>query len=337
MKAILRTIVKNYKNPKHPIAFSSPIKIYDYYKGAVPLAKIKDALEYVKSWTLHREFRSPRVDNPYYVYFRRRQFQADLIDMQALYRQNYGVRYLLVIIDSFSRKTWVLCLKHKRGKETAQAIRLWYNAVLRNERPDTKRHFYTDRGTEFTNATVQHLAKRKKIGWIFAKNVKKAAIVERVQKTLQVVLYKYLTDKKVKRYVDILPVIVSAYNNRKHSSLNNHSPNEADKPENEVRTRSIQFNRFARTLKKTRKKRRREKRRTKFAVGDRVRVRIVPKSAVSTSRRAYLAKFKEEEFTVRKVKQRMPVIMYLLTSVRTGRDIERGFYENELVRVRGNL
>ena len=337
MSSILRKIVRNYKNPAHPIAFSSPVKIYDYYKGAVPLAKIKKAVQYVKSWTLHREYRSPRVDNPYYVYFRRRQFQADLIDMQALYRQNYGVRYLLVIIDSFSRKIWVLCLKHKRGKETADALRNWYNVVLLNERRDTKRHFYTDRGTEFTNSRVQDFMKSKKIGWIFAKNVKKAAIVERVQKTLQVVIYKYLTDKNVKRYVDILPMIVSAYNNRKHSSLNNHSPNEADKPDNEVRTRSIQFSRFAKTLKKTRKKRKREKRKTKFAIGDRVRVRIVPKSAVSTSRRAYLAKFKEEEFTVREVKQRMPVVMYLLKSIPTGRNIERGFYENELVRVRGNL
>lgn len=48
------------------------------------------------------------------------QFQADLCDMQALAKQNDGFKYLLMVIDVFSKKAYVQPLKNKTGAVVAR-------------------------------------------------------------------------------------------------------------------------------------------------------------------------------------------------------------------------
>ena len=40
---------------------------------------------------------------------------ADLIDMQAFSRGNNGIKYLLIVIDIFSKFVWIVPLKRKTG------------------------------------------------------------------------------------------------------------------------------------------------------------------------------------------------------------------------------
>ena len=47
---------------------------------------------------------------------------ADLIDMQAFSKQNKGLKYLLTIIDVFSKFVWVAPVKQKTGQEIANAF-----------------------------------------------------------------------------------------------------------------------------------------------------------------------------------------------------------------------
>ena len=336
----MHRIAKLYKQPGHPIAFSSPKTVYDYFRGRVPLSKIKKALEHVDSYTLHREYKRPKVHNPYYTYNRRRQFQADLIDISGLKRANDNVTFLLVVIDIFSRKIWVMPLKRKTGKETASALRAWFENALADEEEDDRRSFLTDSGKEFLNAEVRSLMREKGVRMYQAKNVNKAAIVERVNKSLQILIYKYLTDSGEARYLDVLPRLVSGYNNRKHSTLNNFTPNEADLERNEIRTRAIHTNRYANILMKSRKKRgkrpRTKRKESRFAVGDRVRIKTLAK-APSSARRSYLQQFHGEYFEIERVDLRMPVTMYWLRSMNTEELIEGGFYANEMTHVRGDI
>ena len=48
---------------------------------------------------------------------------ADLVDMQAFAKFNHGVRYLLAVIDVFSKYGWLIPLKDKTGKSVASAIK----------------------------------------------------------------------------------------------------------------------------------------------------------------------------------------------------------------------
>ena len=48
---------------------------------------------------------------------------ADLVEMQAFSKFNCGVRYLLTVIDVFSKYGWMLPLKDKTGKSVADAFK----------------------------------------------------------------------------------------------------------------------------------------------------------------------------------------------------------------------
>ena len=48
---------------------------------------------------------------------------ADLIDMQAFSKDNNGIKYLLTVIDMFSKFAWIVPLKRKTGQEVANAFR----------------------------------------------------------------------------------------------------------------------------------------------------------------------------------------------------------------------
>ena len=44
---------------------------------------------------------------------------ADLTDMQAFSNDNNGIKYLLTVIDIFSKFVWIVPLKRKTGQEVA--------------------------------------------------------------------------------------------------------------------------------------------------------------------------------------------------------------------------
>ena len=47
---------------------------------------------------------------------------AHLIDMQTFSKQNKGIKYLLTVIDVFSKFVWINRLKRKTGQEVANAF-----------------------------------------------------------------------------------------------------------------------------------------------------------------------------------------------------------------------
>ena len=47
---------------------------------------------------------------------------VDLADMQSLSKYNKGIKYLLCAIDNFSKYSWVVLLKDKRGITIANAF-----------------------------------------------------------------------------------------------------------------------------------------------------------------------------------------------------------------------
>ena len=49
-------------------------------------------------------------------------FDADLADVQDLHKENDSNRYLLVVVDAFSRYMWVRALKTKFAKEVSRGF-----------------------------------------------------------------------------------------------------------------------------------------------------------------------------------------------------------------------
>ena len=74
---------------------------------------------------------------------------ADLIDMQAFSQDNNGIKYLLTVIDIFSKFVWIVPLKRKKGQEVANG----FSRILKERRPSKT---LVDRGREFYNKDVQN-------------------------------------------------------------------------------------------------------------------------------------------------------------------------------------
>ena len=56
---------------------------------------------------------------------------ADLIDLQAFSKDNNGIKYLLTVIDVFSKFVLIAPLKPKTGQEVANV----FSRILKERRP----------------------------------------------------------------------------------------------------------------------------------------------------------------------------------------------------------
>ena len=74
------------------------------------------------------------------------QWQADLADMQGIVRQNGGMRYLLTVIDVFSKFAWAVPVHSKDAK----AITATFGQVLKIANPRNPKRLQTDKGNEFS-------------------------------------------------------------------------------------------------------------------------------------------------------------------------------------------
>ena len=324
-------IATRYVNPGEPFAFTSPGAVYRHFNGEIPISTIEKALQSVHEYSSFKEYKQPRQYNVFYSLQRRKRFQADLIEMIPLKNANRGFSYLLVLIDVFSRKVWVMPLKRKGSSEMASAFGAWLQELGRDEMAThSKRFLFTDRGLEFTNRAVGNLLREANFQHDFSKRgLNKAAVAERVNKTLQTRLYKAMAFTGRSNYIDFLPEIVGAYNDSKHRTLEYMSPNAADLPENEERVREIHGRRYAKKWESVRKSREIRK----LKVGDMVLIKIPGGAKIGKASRAYTPYFSDEFHEVTAVRRRMPVPMYRVSSLLTGRAVPGSFYANELSKV----
>ena len=226
---------------------------------------------------------------------------ADLVDMQAISKFNRGIKYLLAVIDVFSKYGWLVPLKDKTGKSVASALK----TIFKERRPEK---MWVDKGKEFYNKDVKEL-----IELYSTENEEKSSVVERWIRTMKERMWKYFTDNNTNHYVDVLPDLVKGYNNTRHSSIKM-TPVEASKKKNELTVwRTFYPDHLEiRDIK------------PEFSVGDKVRISKKKK----TFEKGYTTRWTEEIFTIVEVKRTSPVT-YKIADL-NGEEIKGSFYEPEL-------
>ena len=115
-------------------------------------------------YTLHRPARKSFPRLPVVVDGSEIQLQADLIDYLPLKAENDGYRYLLVVVDCFSRKAWVEPLRTKSGLEVLDG----FKAIL-SRCGFIPQKLQTDLGKEFYNAPMQQYLQSAGIQLFFDK------------------------------------------------------------------------------------------------------------------------------------------------------------------------
>ena len=128
-------------------------------------------------------------------------------------RDNKGYRYQLTIIDIFSKYAWAVPVKRKAGKDVAEAMK---SVLVKGRVP---KNLHTDRDKEFYNSDFQKLMNTYKIKLFSTYSNLKATICERFNRTLKSAMWKKFSLRGNYKWLDILPNLLTAYNNRKHCTI----------------------------------------------------------------------------------------------------------------------
>ena len=134
----------------------------------------KELLQQVLSYTLHKHVRKRFPTAPTLVFGKDEQWQMDLVDMQKLSKWNKGYKYLLTVIDVFSKVAWAEPLKSKSAKDMLTALQR-----LKGHFPTSPLRVQTDQGTEFLAKPVQAWFKKNKWHHFVTRGDPKASLVER--------------------------------------------------------------------------------------------------------------------------------------------------------------
>ena len=274
--------------------------------SGVTRRKVEEFLAKQRTYSLHKPSRRKFPRNKVVAVGIDSNWQADLADLKKLARFNKNFKYLLTVVDVFSKYAWAIPVKSKRPEEVAAAFR----SITR----DSGRKpwwLYTDRGKEFVGRPFQEMAKDLGIVHVLTTSPDvKASNVERMNRTIKTRLWKYFTRRKTLKYLDVLQSIVDSVN-RSYSRPIGCAPVEVTR-ENEDRIRKRLYGSIV------------AKQDFTFKVGDHVRIA----KAKNAFAKGYVPNFTEEVFVVDKRLKRNPVV-YKLKDLNS-EDIEGIFYREEL-------
>ena len=149
-----------------------------------------------------------------YSHFKDNIWGVDLADMQSLSRKNKGIKYLLFVIDLFSKCAFVVPLKDKNGIGIVNA----FDKIIKqsNRKPNK---IWVDHGSEFYNRDFKKWLSDNNIEMYSTYNECKSVVAERFIRTLKNKLYKHMTATSKNVYYNVLDDIVNEYNNTKHNTI----------------------------------------------------------------------------------------------------------------------
>ncbi|KAJ3646934.1 hypothetical protein Zmor_024491 [Zophobas morio] len=232
-------------------------------------------------------------------------WQIDLADLRSYSSENSGYKYILVVIDCFSKFLWTKSLKTKGAEEGVQAMEFIFKRSRRHPR-----NLQSDQGKEFYNNRFNKLMQKYKVNHYSTYSVKKAAIAERVIRTIKSKLFPLLTLNASYRWLNHLERVTSEYNSSIHRTTGK-KPIEINKSnKGEIKV----FNRGQKIVLKNKK----------FLPGDFVRI----SKEKLLFEKGYTPNWSTEIFKVVRIKQTNPVTYLLEDS--DGRPIKGSFYNYEL-------
>ena len=223
--------------------------------------------------------------------------------MQLISTFNKQFRFLLCVIDIFSKYAWVVPLKDKKGVSIVNA----FQKILddSNRKPNK---IWVDKGSEFYNNSFKKWLKDNNIEMYSIHNEGKSLVAERFIRTLKTKIYEYMTSVSKNVYIDKLDDIVDEYNNTYHRTI-------------KMKPIDVKDNTYLDSKKEVNNKD------PKFKVGDHVRI----SKYKNIFAKGYTPNWSEEVFVVSKIKNTVPWT-YVINDL-NGEEIIETFYERELKRL----
>ena len=268
---------RRYRDPEQPGSLGGAARFAK--AQGISIRRAKRILAHELGYTLHKPTRRHFPTLRVLVFGPDEQWEADLIDVQKLKRENKGTNYLLTVVDVFSKYAWVLPIKQKTGPQVAQALATLFKTSKR-----TPQKLQTDDGKEFYNKHVTKVLKDNDVHHFSTSGDTKASVVERFNRTFKQRLYRYMTTYNTPKYLATLQALMDGYNASFHRSIGM-APQDVD----QSNAREV-WERLYGHMKKKKKK-------AAFKVGDRVRLNEKHRPF----KKGYLPGWTEEVFLVTKV------------------------------------
>ena len=263
---------KEYSNLSQPGAFSSKILKY---------------LNANETYSLHKQQRKKIKRRRIITSYPGQIMQMDLVEMRSIAKSNKNYNYILNVIDCFSKKLYSEKTKTKKGYEIAEKLKL-----ILYRMDYSVQSLIFDEGKEFLNKQVGMLLKKMGIHWYHIKTTTKAGAVERVNKTVKSMIWKYFTENKTKKWINIIDAIVANYNNTYHTTIKM-TPNEV-RWKNRKQVFRNSFKKINAKIK------------CKLKVGDKVRVALKKK----IFEKSFVINWSNDIFTIKRAFQRGGVCWY---------------------------
>ncbi|XP_071123129.1 uncharacterized protein [Mytilus edulis] len=319
---------KYYYDVGGPASYASAEKLYHIVNAEgkkVGRYKIRRWLNSQDNYSLQktprRSFKRIRV----YTTGMNNLWDADLMDLKQFSKENENFKYVLVVVDCFSRYLWLQPLKNKTGDEVTSA----FKKIFTEAKPEKIR---TDKGQEFLAKKTQSLFKSNGVRHFSAQNELHANYAERVLQTIKNKIFRFFTKNRTHRYINNLQNFAKSYNGTPHRSLQNIAPkdvnsvNESDiwgkmylsKTEKKPKEIKVQTN-----------KKKRRKKQFKYKIGSLVRLSNI----AHIFDRSYSQRWTEEIFKVVQRFRQQNIDLYRLSNIKGDEFIRGTFYDSELQRV----
>lgn len=205
------------------------------------------------------------------------EFHMDLLDMTKFYSNLQPYRYILIVVDIFSKKAFASAMKNKTSEETKTNLQECFKVL------GIPKVILSDDGSEFKGEAEKYMSSLNilhlvtKVG-----DHNKLGIIDRFSQTLKVMLYKHFTDSNTVNWINVYKKYVDNYNNTIHSSLCNQTPIQADK--NVSKTVHCMYDKIKSQIKDF----------TPLNISDSVRI-IIPKGKLD---KGYTKRWSDEIYTV---------------------------------------
>ena len=227
--------------------------------------------------------------------------------MQKYGRENEGYRWILTAIELLSRYAFAVPVYRKNTASMTEAV----EKFLKNFKEQFGKYpevVQFDEGLEFYNVGVKTLLKEHDVEYFSSKSEKKAAIVERLNRTLKAMMWKYFYRKETHRWIDVFGNFVKNYNNTVHGTIRM-KPKDVDKKNENVVWITLYGHKIG------------DLPLPKYRVGDRVRI----VSYKNVFAKGYEANFTEEIYEISQVIRGRPNV-YKLTDPEDDEPLIGKFY-----------
>ena len=243
-------------------------------------------------------------------------WSADLIDKSSLSKYNNNCKFMLTVIDIFTKYAWAIPLKNKSGLSITNDFKIVLSEHPQvGSEPRKPENLWVDRGSEFYNKTFKSLLNENGTGKA-ASGIElystysdlKVVFIERFNRTLLHIINKPMFINGDGNWVNILNDAVVTDNNNNHST-NNMTPVDASNNPDKVKY-TFSFKNI----------------KPKLKVGDYV--RNVDKRNIFS--KGYTSVWNRELFKVNEVLKTQPPT-YKIGDI-NGEIIEGKYYEQELLK-----